>query len=119
MDVDPPVFTQISKVYTEADKSRFCKEGCCFYCDLQGHMARECPYKKAQQKPTQGLGYPKKQFMKHHGYRKTNQYKPRPHQNPKARMASIEEMEPEDDNEPEEEEEVTELAAHTSKLSAD
>ena len=34
-------------------------------------------------------------------------------------MASIEEMEPEDDNEPEDEEEVAELAARTSKLSAD
>jgi Zinc knuckle len=48
MDVDPPVFTQVRHAYTEAQKDQYKKEGRCFECDKQGHMARECPNKKTQ-----------------------------------------------------------------------
>ena len=48
MDVDPPVFTQVRRAYTEEDKIRFKQEGRCFNCDKQGHMACECPSKKKQ-----------------------------------------------------------------------
>ena len=56
MDVDEPSFTFVSHAYTEEDKAHYQKEGQCFYCDKQGHMARECPSHKQQpgkpQKPT-------------------------------------------------------------------
>jgi hypothetical protein len=48
MDVDPPVFTQVRRAYTEAQKDQYKKEGRCFECDKQGHMAHECPNKKTQ-----------------------------------------------------------------------
>jgi len=48
MDVDLPVFTQIRRAYTDEDKRRFKREGRCFNCDRQGHMARECPGRKQQ-----------------------------------------------------------------------
>src|SRR6266566_6341983 len=48
MDMDPLVFTKVRRAYTEEDKNRFRKEGRCFNCDQQGHMARECPKKKQQ-----------------------------------------------------------------------
>jgi Zinc knuckle len=48
MDVDPPVYTRVRKAYTEEDKNQFKKEGRCFNCDKQGHMARKCPDKKCQ-----------------------------------------------------------------------
>ncbi len=35
------------KAITEADKERYRKEGRCFKCDKQGHIARNCPSKKA------------------------------------------------------------------------
>jgi len=35
------------KAITEADKEKYRKEGCCFECDKQGHIARNCPSKKA------------------------------------------------------------------------
>ncbi len=35
------------KAITEADKEKYRKEGCCFECDKQGHIARNCPTKKA------------------------------------------------------------------------
>ena len=34
------------KAITEADKEKYRKEGCCFKCDKQGHIARNCPSKK-------------------------------------------------------------------------
>ena len=50
MDVDPPVFTQISrtssqanKAYTTEDKRRHRQEGRCFNCSRIGHLAKECP----------------------------------------------------------------------------
>ncbi len=36
------------KAITEADKEKYRKEGCCFECDKQGHIARNCPSKKAR-----------------------------------------------------------------------
>ena len=38
----------IGKAVTEADKERHRKEGRCFFCSDQGHLARDCPKKKAQ-----------------------------------------------------------------------
>ncbi len=35
------------KAITEADKEKYRKEGHCFKCDKQGHIARNCPSKKA------------------------------------------------------------------------
>ncbi len=35
------------KAITKADKEKYRKEGCCFECDKQGHIARNCPSKKA------------------------------------------------------------------------
>ena len=48
MDVDEPSFTFVSCAYTEEDKACYQKEGQCFHCDKQGHMARECPSHKQQ-----------------------------------------------------------------------
>jgi hypothetical protein len=41
MDVD-----RLRKVTTEAEKARLLKEGRCFECQRQGHIARNCPNKK-------------------------------------------------------------------------
>ncbi len=35
------------KAITKADKEKYRKEGCCFKCNKQGHIARNCPSKKA------------------------------------------------------------------------
>ncbi len=35
------------KAITKADKEKYRKEGHCFKCDKQGHIARNCPSKKA------------------------------------------------------------------------
>ena len=53
MNVDLPVFTKVNCAYTEQDKNHFKKEGRCFYCDKQGHMACECPNKKYQHSQSQ------------------------------------------------------------------
>ena len=56
MDVDEPSFTFVSRTYIEEDKACYWKEGWCFCCNKQGHMARECPSHKQQpgkpQRPT-------------------------------------------------------------------
>ena len=64
MDVDPPVFTQVSKAYTENDKRKHRSEGRCFNCSRIGHLAKECPMHKMQQtqfkqssQSTQRTGY--------------------------------------------------------------
>ncbi len=36
------------KAITEADKEKYRKEGHCFECNKQGHIARNCPSKKAR-----------------------------------------------------------------------
>ena len=48
MDVDTPVFTMVRRAHSEADKARFKREGRCFSCDKQGHMAKDCPDRKKQ-----------------------------------------------------------------------
>jgi len=48
MDVDPPVFTQVNRAYTEHNKKKHCSEGCCFNCSRIGHMSKECPMHKSQ-----------------------------------------------------------------------
>jgi hypothetical protein len=53
MDVDPPVRHWVRHAVTTEDKKQFQIEGRCFYCDQQGHMARECPKKKRQQSSSQ------------------------------------------------------------------
>ena len=45
MDVDKPVYTHVRRASTEEDKNRLRSKGACFYCERQGHMARDCPKK--------------------------------------------------------------------------
>jgi hypothetical protein len=134
MDVDPPVFTQVRRAYTEADKDRFKKEGRCFFCDNQGHISKYCPKKKTQnhqsnqnynpqfrpkphwQSSQQNQGFKKKPFGQHQprpqAFRKYN----KPFQRaPQIRAARIEEIE--DPYEDAEEPNVTSLAARTARLS--
>ena len=40
--------TLAGKATTEEQKAKFCKEGCCYECERQGHMARDCPSKKSK-----------------------------------------------------------------------
>ena len=113
MDVDPPVFTQISRAYSEEDKAHHKQEGRCFRCSKRGHMARDCPEKKEQPfKPDRHFGK-KKPFTprpKPQGFRKFN--KPRPLFQGHARVASIEEIDSDD-----EDIDVPDLAARTAQLS--
>src|SRR6267154_3625320 len=48
MDVDTPVFTMVRHAHSKADKARFKQEGRCFFCDKQGHMAKDYPNQKKQ-----------------------------------------------------------------------
>jgi len=64
MDIDPPVFTQVNKAYTDDDKRKHCNEGHCFNCSRIGHMSKECPMHKSQtfqfkqsNQPRQRTGY--------------------------------------------------------------
>jgi len=46
---DPNVMdTSAGKATTEKQKAKFCKEGRCYECERQGHMARDCPSKKSK-----------------------------------------------------------------------
>ena len=46
---DPNVMdTSAGKATTEEQKAKFCKEGHCYECKRQGHMARDCPSKKSK-----------------------------------------------------------------------
>ena len=94
MDVDEPSFTFVSCAYIEEDKARYRKEGQCFCCNKQGHMARECPSHKQQ------LGKPQKPMFRKKpyptSYKKPTQQRfikraPRGYI-PQAHAASIEEM---------------------------
>jgi hypothetical protein len=40
--------TSAGKATTEEQKVKFRKEGCCYECERQGHMARDCPSKKSK-----------------------------------------------------------------------
>jgi hypothetical protein len=120
MNVDLPVFTQVRRAYTEAQKDQYKKEGRCFECNKQGHMARECPNKKTQafkwpyqpdqqfwsnqRPPFQGDScFKKKPFGQYNQQKPFNQLKRtqgfrkynKPKYTPQARIASIQEM---DDN---------------------
>ena len=125
MDVDLPIYTRVRRAYTEDDKNRFKKEGRCFYCDQQGHMARECPKKKHQfgqdrYRSNQNRDKPFPQFKKKpskpkymgQGFRKKNQFNYKP-----IRTAYIEDDQEEEEEEEEEETYVESLAARTAKLS--
>jgi hypothetical protein len=130
MDVDTPVRTFVRRAVTSEDKRRLQQEGRCFYCEQQGHMARECPKKKHQQssyrqspssfgKPTNfGTsrfgGQPQKPTKQR--FRKFN--KPRGRYTPKIRAATVEEVY-EEDEEGQEENEVTSLVVRTNRLDAD
>ena len=43
MDVNPPVFTRVSHVYTDEDKQCYMEQGLCFRCGKKGHQAHQCP----------------------------------------------------------------------------
>ena len=43
MDVDPPVFTRVSRTYSDDDKQRYMEQGLCFRCGKKGHQAHQCP----------------------------------------------------------------------------
>ena len=136
MDVDPPVFTRIRRVSNEQEKKHHQKEGRCFFCHEQGHMARDCPKKKRQfgfGQPPAAFGQPPAAFGQYHyqkpfkpnpqfkkktfnqpkntqGFRKSQRFK----HHPKARVAYIDDIEEEEE---EEEESVPSLAARTARLS--
>jgi len=40
--------TSAGKTTTEEQKAKFCKEGRCYECERQGHIARDCPSKKSK-----------------------------------------------------------------------
>jgi hypothetical protein len=130
MNVDLPTFTRVNRAYTEQDKSRFKKEGRCFHCDKQGHMARECPAKKHQQSsyraPPSSYGASTSSFGNRKPFNKPSSnasYRPKPQGYRKfnkprgfgaARSATIEEMDDDQEsiNPPS-------LAARTARLSDD
>jgi hypothetical protein len=46
---DPNVMdTSAGKATTEEQKAKFCREGRCYECERQGHLARDCPSKKSK-----------------------------------------------------------------------
>ena len=133
MDVDPPMFTQVRRAYTEEDKTCFKLEGRCFNCDKQGHMARECPSKKKQPfklgqrsalnswTPRSGPSpfgtkpqFKKKSYGPNKGYRKFNKQRPT-----RIRSATIEEIEEEErsDDMDIDQEDIPSLAVRTARLS--
>jgi len=132
MDIDIPVFTQISRAYTEEDKTRYRVQGRCFRCDKQGHMANQCPERKAQEalhKPKPHFN-PKSQFKrKPQGQSKRSFHKSKtPHHRhgytPQARVASIEEISSDSDNDDDDYDqsdnnEAASLAARVVKLGDD
>ena len=134
MDIDPPTYTHIRRASTEQDKQRLSGQGKCFYCEQQGHYARDCPRKgRRQEQPSYGQrpsGYgqgpsyrgtfKKKTYSPpkpRTGFRKFNRPRRAPF-TPRARGAYIEEeeegieVEEKDDN-------VSNLAARTARLSED
>ena len=137
MDVDQPTYTRVRRAYTEQDKERLRGKGACFYCEQQGHMARDCPKEKRQQSyPGYGQapsGYGQKSFQSrpgpphpfkkkiynqprpNQGFRKSN--KPRSSYPSRVRSAHIEEID--DEGNENEDDYVPSLAARTARLSED
>src|SRR5947208_7313760 len=123
MDVDPPVFTQVNKAYTEEDKKQHRTSGRCFTCSRQGHMAKNCPFKQKQQqfsRPKTGQPNWRTTTPSQSTPRKSNQFKKRTFQKPQrfgqpsqsfARTANIQEVHDEDD-----EEDVPSLAARAANF---
>jgi hypothetical protein len=115
MDVDPPVFTQVNRAYTEEDKRKHRAEGRCFRCSRIGHMARECPDRKTQ--PMQTKGRQKSSNPKH----KKRFQKPQRFPVSQVRSAMIEEVDTDEededeDDDDEEEDSIPSLAARTAKF---
>ena len=126
MDVDPPVFTRVSRAYTDDDKQRYMEQGLCFRCGKRGHQARQCPNRKEQpfktnphhkketfssspnRPPLKQRSNPPKRTQ---GLRKSNKPKTGYFN---ARVASIEEV---DKDEMDEEDDIPFLAARTARLS--
>ena len=126
MDVNPPVFTRVSRAYSNKDKQCYMEQGLCFKCGKKGHQARQCPNQKEQpfktdphhKKETFGSSPNRPPFKQcsnppkcTQGFRKFNK--------PKmgyfnACVASIEEVDKEEMNE---DEDISFLAAHTARLS--
>jgi len=122
MDVDPPVFNQVRKAYTDTDKVKHCTEGRCFQCSRIGHMAKDCPMRKTQQSQYRNQYKPKNTFQstpqKYNQPKKFKKTFPRPTKlgqpsQSYARSTSIEEVVEESDDE---NEDVPLLAAHTAKF---
>ena len=126
MDVNPPVFTRVSRTYSDNDKQCYMEQGLCFRCGKKGHQARQCPNRKEQpfktdqhrKKGTFGSPPSKPPFKqrssmpKHtQGFRKSNKPKTGYFN---ACVASIEEV---DKEEIDEDEDVPFLAARTARLS--
>jgi hypothetical protein len=135
MDVDVPVFTSVNRAITEEDKNVWRKEGRCFRCDKQGHMASECPTRKQQPfKPSFQKGYHHSQTPQRQDYRGPRKFQkkkaynaPRhPKGNPRAfhkpayvRAAAFEENEEDGGEENEPEDQVDSLAARAAFLPED
>ena len=126
IDVDPPVFTRVSRTYSDNDKQHYMEQGLCFRCGKKGHQAHQCPSQKEQpfkadphrRKGTFGSSPGKPPFKQRsslpkrtQGFRKSNK--------PKTGyfntcVASIEEV---DEEEMDEDEDIPFLAARMARLS--
>jgi len=121
MDIDPPVFTQVNKAYTEHDKRKHRSEGCCFNCSRIGYMSKECPMRKSQTSQFKQYDQSRQKTGYQSTPRKSNQPRKFKRTFPKptklgapsqsyARSAHIEEISKDD------EEDIPELAAQAAKF---
>jgi len=121
MDVDPPVFTQVNKAYTEHNKRKHRSEGRCFNCSRIGHMSNECPMHKSQTSQFKSYNQSRQKTGYQSTPRKSNQPKKFKRTFPKptklgapsqsyARSAHIEEINEDD------EEDIPELATQAAKF---